>query len=93
MDFLQTKEYHVGLAEKTIDEIKAENGVFDANSMIGIMRESNLTSDEAQEVLSWLHEALNGDTEQHHVAKLTTKQCKYGAYLINAIHDCVTMVI
>lgn len=93
MEFLQTKEYHVKLVEKTIDEIKSENGVFDARSMLGIMLDGNQISDEARQVLVWLNNALQGETEQHEVTNLTTSQCKYGAYLINAIHDCVTMVL
>lgn len=94
MDFLQTKEYYTRQVETTIDELKAENCILDATISIRTLAEASDKQDrEYQEVYSWLLNALNGDTVQREVSDLTTSQTRYASYLIQAVHDCVTMVL
>ena len=94
MEFLQTKEFYVNLVERTIDDLKAERNVSDACLSIRTLSECYDKRDkDYQEVYSWLLAALEGDTEQREVSELSLEQTRYASYLIQAVHDCVTMVL
>ena len=94
MEFMQTREWHVNQVEKTINQLKEDGAAFDAISSIKILTAcKDKQASEYQEVYTWLLTALRGETEQREIDHLTTEQIKAGYYLLQAVYDCVTMVI
>lgn len=94
MEFFQTREYYIKNVERVIDNLKEENVAWDAKHSIKALAQcDDKQLPEFQQVYDWLLDALNNSTVSDEAEHLTLEQTKYANYLIEAVFDCVTMVI
>ena len=92
MDALSVKELNVRNTESLISQIK------DAPTSVQLLfaEQLNLLSNHAKrsehvEVIAWILAALEGDTEQREVDKLSEEQAQYASLLVSAVSDCANI--
>jgi hypothetical protein len=95
MDFLNNKEWYVTQTEKTIENLKLTEGQWEAKqSLKALAKCVDKQAVEYQEVYDWLLHCLRDKPSlEHPIEHLSTQQCSYAYYLMQAITDSVTMTI